>query len=206
MVRTLLSEAANVLLTRVQPLELAEALGRRGRPPARQGPRPGRRGATAGGDHASDVDRRHAVPLDAETPPTRQYLPRNRRGELSKDMESAQADASGRTRARRHRPTFCRCRHAGGQHELSEIDASALFWPELAAAPAPTAERRMKPACRTISRERQRLEDLRQTTRLAKNVGSQIALVRELQGPKPVWSQLADQTDLGSNLLWAVNH
>ena len=36
----------------------------------------------------------------------------------------------------------------------------AFFWPHLAAAPAPTAERRMKPACRSIGRERQRLEDI----------------------------------------------
>lgn len=35
-----------------------------------------------------------------------------------------------------------------------------FFWPKLAAASAPTAERRMKPACRTIGRERQRLEDI----------------------------------------------
>ena len=112
MVRSLLCEAANVLLTRVQPLELAEALGRRGRPPARQAPRPGRRGATAGGDHASHVGRRHAVPLDAGAAPMRQHLLRNRRGATQQEiMESAQADASGRTRARRHRPTFCRCRH-----------------------------------------------------------------------------------------------
>ena len=45
-------------------LELAEALGRRGRSSPRQGPRPGRRGAAAGGDHASDVDRRHAIPVE----------------------------------------------------------------------------------------------------------------------------------------------
>jgi hypothetical protein len=36
----------------------------------------------------------------------------------------------------------------------------AFFWLHLAAAPAPTAERRMKPACRTVGRERQRLEDI----------------------------------------------
>jgi transposase len=46
-------------------LELAQALGRRGRPPARPyaGPRGGR--APAGGDNAPDVGRRHLVPMDA---------------------------------------------------------------------------------------------------------------------------------------------
>jgi hypothetical protein len=33
-------------------------------------------------------------------------------------------------------------------HVLLEIDVPAPFWPHLAAAPAPTAERRMKPCLR----------------------------------------------------------
>ena len=56
----------------------------------------------------------------------------------------------------------------------------STFWPELAAAPAPTAERRMKPACRTINCERQCLEDLRQTIRLAKKVRREIVSVSQL--------------------------
>ena len=65
MVRMLLSEAANVLLTRVSRWSWLKRWGlevarRRGKLP-----RPGRRGAASGGDHAPHVGRRHAVPLDA---------------------------------------------------------------------------------------------------------------------------------------------
>jgi hypothetical protein len=90
-------------------LELAEALGRRGRPPARQDPRPGRRGTTVGSHHASDVGRRHAVPV----------VPgRCRRSSISVGKRSNQQEIRNPLRrmrpagrgARRHRPTFCRCR------------------------------------------------------------------------------------------------
>ena len=138
-------------------LELAEALGRRHRPPARQGPRAGRRGAAAGGHHASDVDRRHTVPLEQGW---------RRRGSTSVGKRSNRKQRSrnplrrmrpaGR-RARRHRPTFCRCRFTWRSARTQRLMRRAFFWPHLAAAPAPTAERRMKPACRIIGRERQRL-------------------------------------------------
>jgi len=130
-------------------------------PPTRQGARPGRRGAAAGGHHASDVDRRHPVPLDQGC---------RRRGSASVGRRSNRqiGDHGIRfggcvrqdVRARRHRPTFCRCSHAWRSARTQRLMRRAFFWPHLAAASAPTAERRMKPACRAVGRKRQRLEDI----------------------------------------------
>jgi len=93
----LLCEAANVLLTRVHRWSWLKRWGvevarRRGKVP-----RPGRRGPAIGGDHASHVDRRHAVPVEQgwrRRGSTSVGKRSNREKEIT---ESASADASGRT-------------------------------------------------------------------------------------------------------------
>jgi hypothetical protein len=51
-----------------------------------------------------------------------------------------------------------------------------FFWPQLAAVSAPTAERRMKPACRTIGRERQCLEDIAPNNPISEECWSRVSL------------------------------
>ncbi len=115
MVRSLLCEAGQCAAHASAALELAQAVGRRSRPPAGAYAGPGGGRASARGDHASDVGRRHLLPLDAGW-----RLPRRLRHSLKESAHRRDI----RDPLRRMRPAGCRAR----QYRQTFCAAASLSW------------------------------------------------------------------------------